>query len=81
MNLFMMGARSLLVRNPRPAIHRFGLRIPLACETSDRSMSVPSTGVASTQRRKSIPMLRSWISTGAGKRPRRYRRARSRHTK
>ena len=63
MNLFMMGARSLIGRNPSPAIHRFGLRISRACETSDRSMSVPSTGVVSTYRRKSIPMVPSWIST------------------
>ena len=46
MILFMMGARNATGRNPRPAIHRPGLRISRTCEASDRSMSVPSTGVA-----------------------------------
>ena len=63
MDLFMMGARSLTGRNPNPAIHLFGLRIYPTCETSDRSTSVPSKGVASTHRRISIPMECSRIST------------------
>ena len=53
MNLFMMGARHRTGRNPRPAIFRAGLRISRTCETNDMSISVPSTGVASTQRRES----------------------------
>ena len=63
MSLFMMGARSLGGRNPRPTMRRLGLRISRTCETSDRSMCVPSTGVASTHRRISIPMEVSRNST------------------
>ena len=48
MNLFNRGARHRTGRNPKPAIFRRGLRISRICETSDRSISVPSTGVANT---------------------------------
>ena len=40
-----------------------GLRISFTCEASDMSMTVPLTGVASTQRRKSMPIECSRIST------------------
>ena len=42
MNLFIMGARSPTGRNPKPATFLFGLRISRTCETSDRSISLPS---------------------------------------
>ena len=56
MNLFMMGARIPIGRNPRPTNSLFGLRISLTCDTNDISISVPSTGVASTHRRMSMPI-------------------------
>ena len=64
MNLFMIGAR---IRKREKAqtrqTNRFGFLISLTCENSDRSTSIPSTGVASTHRRMSIPMECSRIST------------------
>ena len=75
-----MGARSPTGRNPNPATFRFGLRISRTCEASVRSISLPSTGVVSTQRRISIRMECSRIP-GAGKRPRIHRRVCHRHTR
>ena len=63
MNQFMMGPRNFTGRNARPAIHRLGLRISRTCATSDRSLSEPSTGVAGTHSRMSVPIERSRICT------------------
>ena len=63
MNLVMIGARILSGRNLRPAIHRLGPRISRTCETSDKSIRMPSTGVANTHSRISMPIEYSRIST------------------
>ena len=63
MNRFISGARSLYGEESQTSYpRRFGPRISRTWETSDRSMSVPSTGVDSTHRRMSMPMDFSRIS-------------------
>ena len=59
----MRRVRILGGKNRMPIIGRFGLFNSRICPTSTMSISVPSTGVASTHKRVSIPMERSWIST------------------
>ena len=75
MNLLISGARIPVGRNPNPTMNRLGFRISRTCETSDSSMSVPSTGVASTHIRISIPMERSRIFTNEYPNPYMYVRA------
>ena len=63
MNLLMMGARIRRGKKLRPAMKRLGSRNARILDTIDISINVPSTGVANTHNRASMPIERSWNST------------------